>query len=284
MKKIALLQKSAQRPPRRSTRRLGDAPQVMENRVSALPLTSQPALTYWHIHQSRILGAAVLLMCLWIIYLLFATETFYISAANIEGNRILTAQEIYSAAQIDALSIFWVNPKTVQQNIEAMTNIKSARVNVTLPANVTITIEERRPEIVWQTGQIQWWIDSEGLVVPPRPTETENNQTRLRITDLDNKPVKEKDQISLSIVQGAQLVHHQKPEIVDLFYSQTHGLSYFSPEGWIIYLGDAANIPAKLASADAMRADLQIRGVTPGFIDVRNPLRAVYQEVNSATF
>lgn len=284
MRKIAILPKSYQRRPRRSTRRLGDAPQVLENRASALPLTTQPALTFWHIHQSHIIGVAVLLMCLWIIYLLFATETFYVSTANIEGNRILTAQEIYNAAQIDALSVFWVNPQTVKQNIEAMTNIKSARVNVTLPANVTITIEERQPEIVWQTGQTQWWVDSEGLVVPPRPTETENNQSRLHITDLDNNPVKEKDQISLSIVQGAQLVHHQKPEIVELFHSRTYGLVYLSPEGWTIYLGDAGNIPAKLASADAIRADLQLRDVTPSFIDVRNPLRVVYQEANSAAF
>lgn len=253
----------------------------MESRVSVSPLATQPALTFWHVHQGRIIGVAVLLMCLWILYLLFATETFYVSAANIEGNRILSAQEIYDAAQIDALSIFWVNPKMVKQNLEALANIKSARVNVTLPANVTISIEERQPEIVWQTGQSQWWVDSEGLVAPPRPTETENNQTRLHITDLDNSPIKEKDQISLSIVQGAQLVNHQKPEIVDLFYNQTYGLIYLSPEGWTIYLGDANNIPAKLACADALRADLQARGVTPSFIDVRNPLRAVYQEATS---
>ena len=77
--------------------------------------------------------------------------------------------------------------------------------------------------------------------------------------------------------RGAQLVNEQKPEVTDLYYTRSVGLVYLTPEGWPVYLGDQNDIALKLSTADSVRADLLARNVTPAFIDVRNPRRAVYQ-------
>lgn len=283
MKQVTLPKKSRQRNSRRSTRRLGKTPAVMENRVSQPSLAIKPALTFWSVNRSRIVGVIALLLLGWITWLLFANDAFYVYGATVEGNHILNAQEIYDAAEIHTVSVFWLNPGEVKKRIEVLPNIKTARVAITLPANVTLTVEERQPEIVWQTGEKTWWVDNEGIIVPPR-TEVDGTENRLRIIDLDAAVLKEKDHLDLDIIDGAQIIHHYKPDIVELYHNRASGLIYLSPEGWPVYLGDSLDIEAKLVVADAMRSDLQARGITPTFIDVRNPLRAVYEEAKGTDF
>ncbi|RME46615.1 MAG: FtsQ-type POTRA domain-containing protein [Caldilineae bacterium] len=269
-----------QRTPRRrrrSARRLGASPQVMENRAAAPPLGLGPALAFWQVNRSRITGAMVLLLCLWILYLLFTSDAFYVYGAQIEGNHILSDGEIYAAAAIEGWSVFWVNPRQVRANLEALPNVKEARVRVALPARVTIEVAERQPEVVWQTGDTAWWIDNEGTFVPPR-ADGGANQNRLRIIDLDNRPVQANDRIDLTIVRGAQIVREHKPEVSELYYTQAIGLVYVTPEGWPIYLGDSGQMAAKIRVAEAVRTDLLARNVSPLFVDVRNPRRVVYQE------
>jgi cell division protein FtsQ len=277
MKRFVSPKKPKRRRSRRSERRLGAPPQKMESSIPWSIFAVKPAITFWQINQSRIAGLMVLLLCLWIIYLMFDRDAFYVYGAKIEGNRILNSAEIYAASQADNLSVFWINPAIVKANIEALPNIKTARVKVTLPANLFIKVEERHPEVLWQTGDSIWWIDNEGTFVPPRQRPDES-QDRLRIVDGDAQPVKASDKIDLSIIRGAQIVNEHKPEVTELFYTQAYGLLYFTPEGWPVYMGENINMQAKLLAADAVRTDLLARNVVPAFIDMRNPLRVVYQE------
>ncbi len=226
----------------------------------------------------RLTGGTVLVACLTALFLLFQRDAFYVYSASVSGNHLLTAAEIYAAAGIDSLSVFWINPDDVKQNVEALSNIKSARVKITLPATVSIDVEEREPELVWQTGNTTWWIDSEGMFIEPRPEMGEPGN-KLRLIDGDARPVAPDTKIDIHIVRGAQAVRQNKPELSELMHTEAYGLSYISPEGWPVYLGNDRNIAAKLAAAEAVRADLLARNVVVNHIDARNPLRVVYQEI-----
>jgi cell division septal protein FtsQ len=263
------------RRPRRSERRLGKA-QVMESRSAVSAFAVRPALTFWQMNNSRIIGLLTLLLLVWIGYLLFRYDAFYVYAADIQGNHILGAEEIYAASQVHTLSVFWIDPKTVENNVENLPAIKNAQVKVTLPANVRIKVEERQPEVVWQSGEDLWWIDNEGTFVTPKEG-VEAAAGRLRIVDTDERKVRANDTIDTAIIRGAQIIHEQKLEVEQIYHSEYYGLYYFTPAGWPVILGKASNIPAKLAVADAMIFDLQTRQITPAFIDVRNPRRAVYK-------
>lgn len=278
MKQILPTEKKTRRKSRRSQRRLGTAPQPLHTTATHSSLAVQPATSFWRVNGSRTIGGMVLLLCLWIIYLLFSDSGFYVYGAVVEGNRILGTEEIYQASQIDTLSVFWVNPNTIKANVEALPNVKTAHVKVTLPANVVISIEERQPAVIWQTGDNMWWIDNEGFFVPPRESQ-ETEQKQLRIIDYDAYPVRPNDQVDLRIIRGAQLVHEHTPDINELLYTRAFGLVYITPEGWPVYLGEADNIAPKLTVAEAVRADLLTREVIPKFIDVRNPLRVVYETI-----
>jgi cell division septal protein FtsQ len=261
---------------RRSIRRLGRKPVVMESTLPRATHITRPATSFWKTRGSRLVGMAGLIMIGWILYLLFELDDFYIYQANITGNQALSAAEIYAAADIHTQSVFWTQPADVEARIEALPNIKAAHVSITLPANVSIVVEERLPEVVWQTGDQIWWIDSEGTFVPPRD-DAGVEAKRLLIVDTDNRPVALNDRIDPAIIRSAQLIRQQKPEIESLLYSQIFGLVFTTPEGWPVYVGKTNQIPAKLLVAESVRQDLLARQVVPLFIDVRNPLRAVYR-------
>ena len=278
MKSKIIIRKKSRKPGgRRSQTRLGALPTVMETSLSQSTFAIKPAITFWRINRTRIIGLFTLVLFGWIIYLLFDLDDFYVYKAEIQGNRILTAQEIYAASKVNSLSIFWINPEEVTANVEALPNIKTAQITLTLPANLTIEVEERQPEVLWQTGDTTWWVDIEGMFVPPRE-EIDIDKNRLRIIDGDGKTIQVNDRIDLAIIRSAQIIHEHKPEVRDILYTQQYGLAYNTPEGWLVYLGKSIDIPAKLLVADALRADLLARQIRPIFIDIRNPLRAVYAE------
>ncbi len=280
MKILGNLNQTKKQPIRRSERRLGLNVATMESNVSSSPLAIKPVIIYWQVYYPRVLSGMLCLLCIWIIYLLFHFDTFYITNATIIGNNVLTNQEIYAASQINGNSVFVIAPSMVKANIEALPNVKTAHIQLDMPANIIIQVEERQPEVLWRTGDRLWWIDEEGTFVPPRIAQRteEAQKERLLIIDMDETSVRANDQIDYTIIQAAQVVHGHKPETKEMFYSNEHGLIFTTEEGWRVYLGNGNNIHSKVFYADMTIHDLLSRNITPDFIDVRNPWRVVYKE------
>lgn len=264
---------------RRSTRRLGKNA-TMESRVGSKTLRFSTAATAKtrarpkiHFSTAKIAGIVVLLAALVGVYMLFGTDTFYVYSADINGNHVLSYQELYETAGIDSLSVFWVNPRAVQANIETLDYVKSASVKVSLPATVHISVEERLPQVLWRSGDGLWWVDNDGVFLPAKADATATG-IELQIEDIDGLPA---TQIDPRIIRAAQRVHHQKPDIDHLYFQHEIGLVYSNASGWIIYLGkEDTNIAAKLQVADAVTKKLLSEKITPTFIDVRDPQHVVY--------
>jgi hypothetical protein len=244
--------------------------------VAQPTLRLNPVLTLWETRQTQLLGGAVVLALSWVIYLLFSQPLFYVFGAQINGHHLLSGREIYAASEIHNQSVFWVDPDTVKQNVEALPNVKSADVRVLLPAKAIISVDERQPEVIWQSGNSTWWIDGEGTFVPPQADESEV-PAQLRIVDGDKRPIQANDKIDPGIIRGAQLVKVYQPEVTELLYTQAVGLIMVTEEGWPIYLGTGANMRTKLRVAETVRQSLITAGIAPTHIDVREPLRVVYE-------
>ncbi|MFQ5612543.1 MAG: cell division protein FtsQ/DivIB [Anaerolineae bacterium] len=263
----------ARRPGRRSQRRLAGQSVRYETTAPRMKLTISPALNLWQTWGSRILGLFVLALLAWITTLLFTEDAFYIYGAEIEGNVVLTPEEIYGASQIDSQSVFWIDPNQVATNVARLPNVKTASVRVRLPSRVTITVQERLPNLLWQSGDTIWWVDGEGTVVPPRSDIT--GQTL--IIDDDARPLVANERLDPTLIKGVNSLRQLRPDLHELHYSGANGLTIATPEGWPVYLGNGEDIPAKLTTLEAIRFDLLARNVTPEFIDVRYPRRVVYR-------
>ncbi len=264
------------RTGRRSQRRLGTQYHSSARRVrfSLIPTAERRnTLWVWQARGSRLIAALLLVALGWATYAIFDSPNFYVYGAEVQGNTVVTADEVYAASELEGMSIFWVNPNEVTARVEALPNVKSARVRLRLPARVVITIEERTPELVWQTGDARWWIDAEGIVVPPRADLPD----ALTIIDTDAQPVSPGQQIDPSILAAARSLRRLLPELPVMHYSRATGISFTTREGWPVYLGDGQDMDAKLSILVALRKDLLARGVSPEFIDVRFVERPFYK-------
>jgi cell division protein FtsQ len=258
---------------RRSELRLGTQAINYEATAFQPSLSIRPAVSFWQTRGIKLSSIATLSLLSWIMYLLFTKPAFFVYTAEIRGNVAVSAREIYMMSDIDSQSIFWINPAEVVKRITTLPNIKSASVSLALPAKVVIEVAERRPELLWQTGQVLWWVDQEGTVVPPK----EDLTGMLRIIDDDRQPLQPGYQIDFNIVEGAQTLRVLAPDVSVIRYSRLRGLTVATPEGWPVYLGSGAEIKAKLVVLTSILADLKERNITPAYIDLRDSLRPVYK-------
>ena len=264
------------RTGRRSQRRLGTQYHSSARRIrfSLAPATGRRgAPGVWQTHISRLIAGILLVTLGWITYAIFDSPNFYVYGAEVEGNAMVTPDEVYAASGLEGMSVFWVNPDDVAAQVEALPHVKSAQVKVRLPARVTITVEERTPELVWQTGDARWWIDAEGAVVPPRA----DLSGALTIIDTDAQPISPGQRLDPSILAAAHSLHRLLPELPVMYYSHTTGISFTTREGWLVYLGEGQNMDAKLTILVALRKDLLALGISPEFIDVRFVERPFYK-------
>jgi cell division protein FtsQ len=258
---------------RRSEVRLGRQAISYEATAFQPRFTVTPVLNFWQTRGVKLSSLLLMALLGWVLYLLFTRPLFFVRTAEIRGNIAVSAREIYTISGIDRQSIFWINSGEVVKKITSLPNIKSAVVSLALPARVVIEVSERRPELVWQTGQTLWWIDQEGTVVPLKKDLT----GMLRIIDDDRQPLEPGYQVDANIVEGAQTLRVLAPDVSVIRYSRLRGLTVATPEGWPVYLGGGSEIKAKLVVLTAVLADLKERNITPAYIDMRDPLRPVYK-------
>lgn len=258
------------RTGRRSQRRLGTqyTSTAQHVRLSLAPVTGR-----WQAAGSRLTAALLLVMLGWAIYAIFDSPNFYVYGAEVQGNAAVTSDEVYATSGLEGMSVFWVHPAGVAARLETLPNVKSAWVQVRLPARVTISIEERTPALTWQTGDARWWVDAEGVILPPR-AELPN---ALTIIDTDAQPVSPGQLLDPSVLDAALALRRLLPELPVMHYSHTTGISFTTREGWPVYLGDGQDMDAKLTVLVALRKDLLARGVSPEFIDVQSVQRPFYR-------
>lgn len=260
---------------RRSELRLGVQAISYEATATGPALPIGAILGFWGQYGARSSGVLVLAGLVWAIYTLLVTPSFYVHGAEIEGDFALSAREIYSASGIDSQHVFWLNPSEVSARIEALPNIKSVEVSLTLPSQVVIKVVERKPQLLWQVQDTVWWVDQEGTIVPPKA----NVDGMLRIIDDDRQPVEVGYQIDPTIIRGAQALRILAPNVSVIRHTRAQGLIVATPEGWPVYLGDGSDMRAKLIVLSTLTVDLREKNIVPSYINLGNPLRPVYKEL-----
>ena len=193
-----------------------------------------------------------------ILFAFFWSYDFYVYGAKIEGNNLLSKEEIFAQTKMDGYNIFFIDPREVQRTIEAMPTVKTAEVGYALPNQVTIRVVERKPVSVWESQDMRYWVDQEGIFFPitsPIPTDT------LFIRDLEDRPVTLGAPVKPAnatmentpappdptAVLTAQALHRYLPEQNVFEYSRNRGISFVTDGGWRVYFGNRTGLQAKVA-------------------------------------
>ena len=236
------------------------------NTIAQGTLSAPSALNnLWTTQRAKIFAVAVILALVVVVYVFFGLDYFYVYNFNIVGAQYLTTAEIEKASGVGGYSIFFIDARAVERALTKLPEVKSANVATRLPNQVTMEIQERQPQIVWQRGNESYWIDADGVFFRARA-----NLAQLPVMrDLDQGVVKPGERAQANAVAAFWALRDAMPESPrNLEWSAARGISFTDGHGWKIYLGDANDMPGKIATLRTLIAQLSAQNARIRFIDL----------------
>ncbi len=196
---------------------------------------------------------------------LFASYDFYVFDISVEGNGVVSSEEILEASGVEGYSVFFIDPQKVVTAVASLPDVAEAEVGYRLPNRLSIKVRERQAYLIWLSGEESYYLDREGFVLSPRA------QTSLSLTlkDLGGGSLRAGDRINPQILETANIYRALLPQVKSFDYSQTYGLAFTTEEGEKVRLGTGEDAQAKVALLYALKEELKEKGIKIVVIDLR---------------
>jgi cell division protein FtsQ len=239
-------------------------------------------------------GLAVIFLILAL--LLTNMSTFEVNTVDIEGIQRLTSTDVYAVIKNTTGSIFTLDrAKTIAAVASAFPELTDIRLRINLPSGIKLTVRERQPILAWASGDQIIWVDSEGVVMPPRgdagsllTVQTSGilpfskpladpkgplDYARM-VLDLKSTTSTPEDTVNTidpTVLKAAINMSAQMPEGATLVYDSISGLGWQDPRGWKVYFGTTLeNIQFKQMEYQAIVDRLGQMGISPSTISVEH--------------
>lgn len=219
----------------------------------------------------RLLSGLLSLALAGLIYYAYSSPMFEVEALNVNGLQRLTEDDINSVAMRTGDLIFLIHPGEVKSEIEAaFPELSSVRVQIGLPAEVIVTLEERQPVLAWFEDGQEKWVDAEGVIFPPRgefgPLVAVEGKLPLPLADEEglSEIILPPDLVDAIIKMGSRA-----PEDTRVVFNPDHGLGWFDWRGWDVYFGwGVDDFDMKLHVYEVLVSRLMQEGVAPEWISM----------------
>jgi hypothetical protein len=204
---------------------------------------------------------------------------FYVYYADVVGAIHVSPDDIFQSSGLPGLHILWVRSGEVEKRIlAAEPSVESAQVACPLllhslvsgaepAAECIITIVERRPRVLWDDDGRLWWIDAEGVVFSADGAAPEMLSERWVV--YGSLPQGEDGQLSERVRVALSELWATGRNVSPLYYVPERGLTFVDERGWRVILGQGPGMDRRLQVLEGLAADLEARGLTPKFVDVR---------------
>jgi len=118
------------------------------------------------------------------IYGVLASSAFDYRNLRVDGV-MFTDRATVEAAMADARgeNLFGLSTRPLKAALEGMPTVAAARVDVQLPGTLAVTIEERRPVLVWQVGTERYLADADGTLFSKMPDKPPAGSPALPVVD-----------------------------------------------------------------------------------------------------
>ncbi len=202
-------------------------------------------------------------------------DRFYVYHVNVVGAVRVSPDEVFRASGLPGLHILWARSAEIEARVlTALPTLESARAvcglqppapGTGLPAALcTITVVERQPRVMWDEDGQLWWIDDAGVIFSAQGTLSEGWLVRGPLPRDDDGRLDERVRIGLAELwtSGADV----SPPFT---YVPGRGLVFTDERGWRVIVGQGPGMAMRLQVLEWLAADLEARGLTPRFVDVR---------------
>lgn len=269
--------RKSQRRRRKNIRRFETAGALILGRARIRHL---PAATRSSVRWIRGLLLLIVLIALAGALWLTLDARFYVYDVQIEGLGRLSPDEVFRASGLPGLHILWVRPAECEARLlGALPTLESAHVACRLPAQCTITVTERQPRLVWNEDGQLWWIDAQGVIFPAETTAqdmpSDGWSVRGPLPRGEHGELDERVRVALAELWAAGV--DISPV---LYYVPGRGLVLIDERGWRVVVGQGPGMDRRLQVLGTLAADLEARGLTPRFVDVRFAGAPYYSLVN----
>jgi hypothetical protein len=194
----------------------------------------------------------------------FTGDQFYVYSAEIRGNQRVPADQIYAASQVDTQHIFWIRPNQAAAQVKVLSGIADAHVSMALPNKVTIEVQEREPLVAVQTISTTTWFAADGMPLPQVGSEPP-----LLLSDTEGAAGNGQGGLRLQVLADIRAFHARLPDLTTVDFGAQEGLTFRSPGGFTVYLGNQGNIAAKLDLLQAVQGQIASRETRPQVVDLR---------------
>jgi hypothetical protein len=236
----------------------------------------------------RVVSAMMVAGLLFSIYQVWNSTMFRVQSVEIVGLERLKNNDVIAALGVMDQPVFALNPGKMMLNLKtSFPEFLEVAVEVNLPAQVVVTVTERKPVLTWkQDGKVEL-VDASGMAFPMRSGIADN--PAIYVEALGPLPVKKlpeatidttkvvapaetkltaKELLSPAMVSAILTMARHTPKDAPLVYDPQHGLGWNDPRGWIVYLGDAKDFERKLQVYEALVKQLNARKIKPNLISV----------------
>jgi hypothetical protein len=204
---------------------------------------------------------------------------FQVQAVEVHGLQRLSQADVNTVLNVIGEQVFVVHPSETRQDLEvAFPEMKAITVEVGLPANVIVSVNERLPVLAWLREGGEVWVDAEGVSFPPRgeagPLATiEGDLPAVQLPQEDSPGlVVSSPRLTPELVSAILAVSVQAPKKAHIVYDPEHGLGWEDKRGWQVFFGttglDPATMEMKLKVYDALVKRLAKRENRPVLISV----------------
>ena len=264
---------------REKNRRFETASALVLGRARVRRASAPPPALWRRLRVTLVLALVVVAAgALW----LTLDDRFYVYHVDVVGTARLSPDEVFQASGLPGLHVLWVHSAEVEARLtDALPAIERAQVACGLPATCTISVVERQPRVVWEEDGQSWWIDAEGVVFSPSPSTGGDEGGAQGWTVRGPLPRDENDQLDEHVrVALAELWVSGANVPPSLTYVPDRGLVFTDERGWRVILGQGPGMDQRLQVLEWLVADLEARGLTPRFVDVRFPDAPYYSLTN----
>jgi cell division septal protein FtsQ len=241
---------------------------------ASLPHLPVPATSAAPLTPARWISALLVLACIGLGAWLFASDAFYVYATEVEGNQLITRDQVVTTSRLEGMNIFFVRPDAVAAELKKLPYVLAAQVKCGLPNRVHIRLTERQPAVTWQVGDARYAVDREGVVLPTPPLSD-----TLAIRVLSGNPPQFGDKVDASAIAMVQAIQKLRPDATGLVYTADHGVGLETSQGWTVYLGeDPAQLADQLSLLDRLAPELQTPASRIDYLDLRFPASPYLKE------
>lgn len=133
----------------------------------AMPSASRQRHTTW----ARAVGAVGLIILTALLFWMLTDEAFSVTAERVTFAGLTHADEAEVRAHLSDLergpNVFRVRASDIVRELSTLPEVDAAYAVVTLPADVTVRLDERDPVFIWSDREYEWLVDEEGTLFAP---------------------------------------------------------------------------------------------------------------------